>query len=113
MSPLAWAGAASIALNLALGGLWLHARDVATSTTVQRDAARADASACSDATEDLRVQADKRAAAAKPLRAAARDQATAREARADAILSAPPAVPGDDYASARARVDAWLKGRAP
>lgn len=113
MTPLAWAGAVSIALNVVLGGLWLHARDVATTTTVQRDTARADASACSDATEDLRMQADKRAAAAKPVRAIAREQAATREARADALLSTPAAVPGDDYASARARVDAWLKGRAP
>ncbi|CAN5720129.1 hypothetical protein BH10PSE18_BH10PSE18_50320 [soil metagenome] len=113
MTPIAWAGAASIALNLVLGGLWLHARDEATATTVQRDTARADATACSDATEDLREQADKRAAAAKPVRAVAREQAAVRESRADAILSTPAAVPGDDYASARARVDGWLKGRAP
>ena len=63
--------AASVLTNVGLGRAWLAARDGAATAITQRDTARADASACSDATDDLRDLADRRRAAAAPARAAA------------------------------------------
>ncbi len=120
MTPILYALIASAALNLALGWGWLHARDntvkarqQVTAVTGERDAARLTAQQCSDATDTLKKLADQRAKEADAARAQARKAAAGRNARADAILSAPPAVPGDDCKSARMRVDGWLKGRAP
>ncbi|WP_177225418.1 hypothetical protein [Variovorax sp. OK605] len=69
------------------------------------------ASACSDATDDLRELADRRAVEAKKAQAIARDAANGRQQTAHTILSTPAAVPGDACASAQVRVDAWLWGR--
>lgn len=112
MNPVLIALLISLASNAALGWAWLGARDDVTALTGQRDEARADASACSDATEALREQADKRAAEAKKATAAARTAAADKQSRAQAILSTPPSVPGNDCASARDRADDWLHGRA-
>ena len=101
----------SVAGNAALGWAWVGAREKATTTILQRDDARAVASACSDATDDLRELADKRRAEAKKAQAIARDVATGRQKTAQAILSTPAAVLGDACASAQVRVDAWLRGR--
>lgn len=70
------------------------------------------ASACSDATEDLRQLADKRKAAAAPARAAAASTAQGLQQRADYTLGLQPKVPGDMCASMQALGDEWLKGRA-
>lgn len=102
----------SVAGNAALGWAWVGARERAATSVLQRDDARAAASACSDATEDLRDLANKRAAEAKKAQALARAAATGRQQAANAILSAPPAVPGDACASAQVRIDGWLRGRA-
>ena len=102
----------SVAGNAALGWAWVGAREKAATSVLQRDDARAAATACSDATEDLRDLADKRAAEAKKAQAAARDRATGRQQTANTILSTAAAVPGDACASAQVRVDAWLRGRA-
>jgi len=101
----------SVAGNATLGWAWIEAREKAVTSTLQRDDARAAASACSDATEDLRDLADKRAVEAAKAQAAARSAATVRQQTANTILSTPAAVPGDACASAQVRVDAWLKGR--
>ncbi|MGJ7557062.1 hypothetical protein ACSFBI_23985 [Variovorax sp. RB3P1] len=101
----------SVAGNAALGWAWVGARETAATTTLQRDDARAVASACSDATDDLRELAEKRSAEAKKAHAIARDAATARQQTAQMILSTPAAVPGDVCASAQVRVDTWLRGR--
>ncbi|CAA2108198.1 hypothetical protein [Variovorax paradoxus] len=101
----------SLAANAGLGWAWVGSREKAATSILQRDDARAAASACSDATDDLRTLADKRAAEAKKAQAAARDAATGRQQTAHAILSTPSAVPGNACASAQVRVDAWLKGR--
>lgn len=101
----------SVAGNAALGWAWVGARERAATTVVERDNARSAASACSDATEDLRDLADKRAAEAKKVQAAARSAATGRQQAANTILSTPAAVPGNACASAQVRVDAWLRGR--
>ncbi|AVO49960.1 hypothetical protein C6568_12395 [Melaminivora suipulveris] len=118
IAPLGYALIASAALNLLAGWAWLGQRDtIATLRTEvkavqgQLDGARADARACSDAVDDLRTLADHRAEEASAARAAAQQRAQTHNRRADAILAAPLAVPGDDCASARVRVDQWIKGR--
>lgn len=119
MNPILLALGISLAANGLLGWAYLGQRDDTTAAQTalrdmqgQRDGAREAASACSDAVDDLRTLADQRAKEADSARAQARKAAAGRNARADAILSAPPAVPGDDCASALVRVDQWLKGRA-
>lgn len=112
MPVWAWLLAFSVAGNAALGWAWLGARDQVATTITERDSARATASACSDATEALRELADKRGEETRRAQAAARLAAAKHEGRAQQILSTPPAVPGDDCASARVRIDDWIKGRA-
>lgn len=116
---LALALLASLAANGLLGWACLGQRDDATQARAdlgameqQRDGARADARACSNATDDLRTLADQRASEAKAARAEAAAKAKSHNQKADAILATPPAVPGDDCKSAQVRVADWLKGRA-
>ncbi len=104
--------ATSVLANIGLGRAWLVARDGATTAITQRDTARADASACSDATDDLRDLADRRKAESAPARAAAATVARALTKRADTTLVSAPAVPGDMCASLQQLGDTWLKGRA-
>ena len=111
--------ATSLAGNALVGWAYLGQRDAtAVAKTAlhdmrdQRDGARDAASACSDAVDDLRTLADRRAREADEARRAAAKWAERHNQRADAILAAPPAVPGDACASAQVRVDEWLKGRA-
>lgn len=111
MQALLVALAISVAGNAGMGWAWLRARDAVVELRGQRDTARGDATACSDATQDLRDLADKRAAAAKRDQAAAAAKARAHQQLAQTILSTPAAVPGDVCASAQARVDVWMKGR--
>ena len=118
-APIFWALALSLALNAALGWAYLGQRDktteaqsAVTAMEQQRDGARAVASACSDAVEDLRTVADKRAAEAKAARAEAAAKARGHNKKADSILATPAAVPGDDCRSAQVRVSEWLNGRA-
>lgn len=113
MNPVLIALLISLAGNAALSWAWLDARDDVTVATGERDQARRDATACSDATEALREEADKRAADGKKATATARALAVAKQSRAQTILAKPPSVPGNDYASARARANDWLLGRAP
>ena len=109
----------SLAANAVLGWSYLGQRDETTEARTalrdmegQRDGARQAASECSDSVEDLRELADKRAREAVPARAAASNIAKTQNQRADTILATPAPVPGDLCASAQARVDDWLKGRA-
>lgn len=101
----------SLAANGVLGWAYLGQRDDATAAAGQRDQARADATACSDAVEDLRELADKRRAAAAPARAAAGTAAQGLNQRADRTLGLQPKVPGDMCASMQALGDDWLQGR--
>jgi hypothetical protein len=112
MNPLMVALAISVAANGVLGWAYLGQRDDTTAAQGERDQARADASACSDATEDLRELAGKRSAAAAPARAAAAATAQGLQQRADYTLGLQPKVPGDMCASMQALGDEWLKGRA-
>lgn len=106
----------SIALNVTLGAAYLHHRDEAAAAlakaNAQRDQARADAEACSDATNALQEQARKRAAAAAPPRAAAAAAARTHQGRADQTLGLQPSKPADLCASMQAMGDDWLQGRA-
>ena len=77
----------------------------------ERDRAQEAAQACSASVARLQELAAQRAREAAQARAAAHSRAQQHNQRADAALATPAAVPGDDYASARMRVDAWLKGR--
>lgn len=98
----------SLAGNAALGWAWVGARERAITSVLQRDDARAAASACSDATDDLRDLVDKRSAEAKKAQAVARAEAIWRQQAAHTILSTPPAVPGDACISAQVRIGGWL-----
>lgn len=111
ISPMLIALALSLAANAALGWAYLGQRDETTAAAGQRDQARADATACSDAVEDLRELANKRSAAAAPARAAASAAAQGLNARADYTLGLQPKVPGDMCASMQALGDEWLQWR--
>lgn len=120
LSPAAVALAASLAANAALGGLWLAARDNVAdararieAVQAERDAAQAAGQACSAGVQRLEKLAEARAQEAAQARRQAQAKARQHAARADAVLAAPPAVPGNDCASARARVRGWLEGRQP
>lgn len=112
VQALALALALSVAGNALLGRAWLSVRNDLAAATVQRDQARADATACSDATDDLRELADKRQIAAAPARAAAATVARTLTKRADTALASAPAVPGDMRVSMQALGDDWLQSRA-
>lgn len=105
--------------NVFIGWAWLGARDDATTARAELAAkgqelagVRGAAQACSSKVDELRTLVDKRAQEAGAARRAAGARASAHNQRADAILAAPPAVPGDACTSAQVRVDAWLQGRA-
>ena len=112
MNPILAALLISLAANALLGWQWLSARDDAATAIVQRDDARAAASACSDATDDLRTLADQRKKEADKARAAAAGKAKTHDQRADYTLGLRPKVPGDMCASMQALGDEWLQGRA-
>lgn len=113
MNPILFALAISLVGNAALGLLYLGERDRGTRLTGERDSARSQASACSDATEDLRDQAVKREKENKDLRAAATAFNRKQQALAGQIQKTPPTQPGNDCASAGDRFNNWLRGEAP
>ncbi len=109
---------ASILANAWLAPAYLSLRDQLATTKAsvksaeqQRDTAQLAALSCGNAVDDLHRLSTQRAQEA----AAARDQSAAQASvaakRADAILTAPAAVPGDDCQSAQVRVNAWLQTR--
>lgn len=108
MNVVAIAFAISVSANAALGWAWLDAHDDLVAAARDRDSARGLASACSDATDELRDLAEKRSRESRVAQAAARAAALSREQLAQSILATPAAIPGDDCGSARVRVDAWL-----
>lgn len=110
MSPWVYVLAMSLAANVALTNVYLGERDKVSVAETERDNARGAATACSDATEALREQADKRAKAAKPARDAAAEAGKGRDKKADEILSTP-ASSTDDCVAALDRGTTWLKGR--
>lgn len=119
MNPLHIILVLSVAANAALGWAYLGQRDDTTQARAdlagmerQRDGARGAASACNDAVEALQDLAEKRAAAAVPVRAAAAKAAQQSERRADSTLTLKPRHVGDACASAQALAEEWLQGRA-
>lgn len=69
------------------------------------------AQTCSASVQRLSDLADQRAKEATTARQQAVARARQHNRRADAALAAPPAVPGNDCASADARVRQWLRSR--
>ncbi|HEY8357054.1 MAG TPA: hypothetical protein VIL30_06290 [Ramlibacter sp.] len=99
-----------------LGNAWQYRTNLGTRTqlveaTGARDQARVAANTCSDATEALRELADKTASAGRKAAAEAAVRARQHQSRAQAILAAPAAVPGDDCRSAQARIERWFSTR--
>lgn len=121
--PISWplvALACSLLCNGLLGWGYLDGRDKLTAlqeraqaVKQERDAALAGAQACSDGVQRLQALAESRAKEAVAARKQAAQAAAEHARRADEVLAAPPAVLGDDCASAKARVADWLKGRQP
>lgn len=108
----------SLLANIWQSKTYLAMRDALTSASAkvtrlgeELEQARAMASACSDATEDLRELADKRELEAVGAREQAKEVAAGHEKKADAILAKPDPVPGDACASAQLLVDDWLAAR--
>lgn len=108
---LAVALAVSIAGNALLGHAYLGERDQRVAAESDRKQARDAADTCSASVKTLRERAEKAEKEGAVARAAAAASAAVHEARADKILSAPDAVPGNDCQSARAVVDDWLRSR--
>lgn len=109
----------SLVTNAALGWVYLGERDDAVAARSEVSAksqelagVRGAAEACSTSVDGLRLLADKRLLEAANARRQAGLRASERNRRADEILAAPAAVPGDACASAQARVDGLVKGRA-
>lgn len=105
---LAIALALSLAANAFTAHLWLDARDTAALASERARQAVDSAEQCSASVDRLQIDAADRAKANAPLVKAAQDAARAAQAAADAMRRKPPPVPGDDCASARIAVDAWL-----
>lgn len=120
--PISWplvALACSLLCNGLLSWGYLDGRDKLTAlqeraqaVAVERDHALQSAQACSDGVARLQALAESRAKEAVAARQQAAQAAADHARRADEVLAAPPAVPGDDCASARVRIGRWLKGRA-
>jgi hypothetical protein len=108
----------SIAGNVGQAWLYLGLRDdLATAHTLagqhqrELDQVQSTALACGNAVDNLHALAQQRERETTTARAAAAATARAAAQRADAILAAPAAVPGNDCASAQVRVGAWLESR--
>lgn len=111
LQGLALALVLSLAGNAVLGWAWQDARDAKQAAVRERDDAQALATACSDATDDLRELADKRAKDAAPARTAAKLQSGKLAKRADKTLSTPQA--GTACEGMQALGDEWLRERIP
>jgi|GEM_PF-1030581 len=118
-----WIGAAIVVVLLG-GAAWRGLNEVDTLYTrldkAQREAATAKderdtalgaAKTCSDSVRALADAGAQRASAAEPARQQAQQRAQQHTQRAGAIIATQPAVPNDDAASARQRIDAWLRAR--
>lgn len=104
---MAWAVAVLLLTNIVTGWAYLGQRDRAVTHEVREGTAVATAEICSKGTEDLGAAADRRHKDAGPARQAAADKNRQHQANAQRIQSTPPAVPGDECASARVERDTW------
>ncbi len=119
MKVLAIALALSLAACAGLGWAYLGQRDETALAQQalrdmegQRDGALQAADACSASVAAAASAAAGAHRRAEIAMARAADAGLQLRRRADATLAAGPAVPGDDCASARATVDAWLLERS-
>lgn len=103
--------AASVAGNAALTHAYLGARDRETQATTRESTTNASAKACSQGVTALQQAAKDLGAQGAAARESAALAARSAGRVAQALLTKPPAVPGDDCASARAQVDDWLSKR--
>lgn len=105
----------ALALSLTANGVvthaWLGARDEAATARQEASTNLSAAKACSDGVMSLQSAAATRTAAAEGARDAALKLAQGAQARGLALVAKPPAVPGNDCASARVQVDDWISGR--
>lgn len=101
----------SLLANAVLGIAYLGKRDQAVTHAVREQQATGVALKCSEGTEQLETKAKQRAAEAGPARQAAADKDRQHQAKAQQIMSTPPAAPGDACASAQAVVDTWWEQR--
>lgn len=111
ISPLIIALAILLASNAVTGWGWLHARDQVATLQERADAAVDAAGQCTASINALQAAAQQQAINARAAIAAASKRAAASNQVADQILAKPPAVPGNDCASAQAQVDEWLANR--
>ncbi|MES2685726.1 MAG: hypothetical protein V4706_02830 [Pseudomonadota bacterium] len=109
MNPVAIILAISLLGNGVLGWAYLTKRDTAVVATTKLETAVEGVNNCNASVDGLGTATEKRAAAAVPARAAAAASATRSNAKADAILSTPPAAPGNDCKSATTRANNWFK----
>lgn len=118
MTPSQWviaalgvALAASVAGNAALTHAYLGARDDATAATTREGTTNAAAQSCSDGVQALQRAAEDLGRQGEAARAAAALAARSAGKAAQALITKPPAVPGNDCASAAAQADDWLSKR--
>jgi hypothetical protein len=102
-----------VASNAYTGWAWLQARDRAAMLQERLDNTVDVARECSRGVDAIKIDADRRVAAARAVGAAAAKLAAAGDQRADQILARPATVPGNDCASAQAQIDDWLANRQP
>lgn len=102
----------SVLGNLFLGNAYLNQRDTATTVKTETVYVQAAAKECSKGPEAMATAAAMNASAAAPKRQAAASEAARHDAKADEILTAPPAVPGDACKSAEAAIDTWWTARS-
>ena len=104
------AAVAALAFSLALA--WgAHHKSEAHDARLQAAAAKAQAEQCAQSVALLEAEAKEREAQAAKALAEAQNKADKYALRADRLLRAPAAVPGDDCASAKVRARKWLEGR--
>jgi hypothetical protein len=103
--------AISLMVNAALGWAYLGQRDKTVVAVEKTGQAAGAAVACSTGVDTLAKQANTRHAEAAPKIEEAKRGAAVASMKADAILSTPATMPGDDCKSANDRVDAWWADR--
>lgn len=90
---------------------WTGARDGRAKAEQQLEQVTAQAKQCSDGVLALEKAGRERNAAGKQAQAQATVRAAPHERKAVAILSSPPAVPGDSCGSADAAINDWIGGK--
>lgn len=111
MPAMGWLLALSCTANAALAWAWLHQRDEAARLGTMVQTAESALGECIQHTRQWQDKAHQAAQQVKAAQARAHARATLHDKAADTALQAPPAVPGDDCASAQQRARQWLEQR--